>query len=246
MKIKFKLFCIVVLIAMFSSMISTKAIELTSTENFKLYEIKEKKEVLVENNEVLKFFETGQEELNQLIEEKRAEEKRLEEERKREEEEQRRLEEERRRQEEERRRWEEEQRRLAEERRRAYEASVVNDGSLGSQIAQFASQFVGNPYVSGGTSLTNGADCSGFVMSVYANFGISLPRTTYAQSVSGYGVSIDEMLPGDIISYGYGGSATHSAIYVGNNTIVHAATPSQGIIYGNLYMMPIVAVRRIV
>ena len=239
MKSKFKLLSIVLLIALFMPMNNTKAIEIDDTENFKLYEVKEKKEVLVENIELIKFFETGYEELNQLIEEKKAEEKRIEEERIRQEEEQRRLEEERRRQ-------EEEQRRLAEERRRAYEASVVNDGSLGSQIAQFASQFVGNPYVSGGTSLTNGADCSGFVMSVYANFGISLPRTTYAQSVSGYGVSVDQMLPGDIVSYGYGGSATHSAIYVGNGTIVHAATPAQGIMFSNLYMMPIVAVRRIV
>lgn len=246
MKIKFKLLSIVTLVALFSSMSSTKAIEMTDTENFKLYEVKEKKEVLVKNVEVLKFFETNFEVLNNLIEEKKAEEKRIEEERIKQEEEQRRLEEERIRQEQERLRWEEEQRRLAEERRRAYEASVVNDGSLGSQIAQFASQFVGNPYVYGGTSLTNGADCSGFVMSVYANFGIGLPRTTYEQSISGYGVSIDQMLPGDIVSYGYGGSATHSAIYVGNGTIVHAATPAQGIMFSNLYMMPIVAVRRIV
>lgn len=239
MKSKFKLLGITCLIALFSSIGNAQAVEMSGTENFKLYEVKEKKEVLVENVEVLKFFETNFEVLNELIEEKRAEEQRLEEERIRQEEEQRRLEEEQ-------RRIAEEQRRLAEERRRAYEASIINDGSLGSQIAQFAAQFVGNPYVSGGTSLTNGADCSGFVMSVYANFGISLPRTTYAQSVSGYGVSIDEMRPGDIISYGYGGSATHSAIYVGNDTIVHAATPAQGIMYSNIYMMPIVAIRRIV
>ena len=74
MKIKFKLLCIVALIAMFSSLNNAKAVEMTNTENFKLYEVKEKKEVLVENSEVLKFFETGQEELNQLIEEKKAEE----------------------------------------------------------------------------------------------------------------------------------------------------------------------------
>ena len=239
MKSKLKLFCIFALIASFSMISNTKALEMMDTKNFKLYEVKEKEEVLVENNEVIKFFETNYETLTTLIEEKEEEIRLAEEERLRQEEEQRRQEQERIRQEQERIRREQ-------ERRRAYEASISYDGTLGSEIAQFAYQFVGNPYVYGGTSLTNGADCSGFVMSVYANFGISLPRTAPAQSYSGYAVSLDNIQPGDIVSYGYNGSVTHSAIYVGNNTIVHAATPALGIIYSNLYIMPIMTVRRIV
>ena len=114
-----------------------------------------------------------------------------------------------------------------------------------SEIANFALQFVGNPYVAGGTSLTAGADCSGFVMSVYANFGISLPRTTGGQAQSGYGVSLDEIQPGDIVSYGYSGYASHSALYIGNGMIVHASTPALGIRVDSMYIMPIVAIRRI-
>jgi len=117
---------------------------------------------------------------------------------------------------------------------------------LKSKIASFATAFVGNPYVTGGTSLTNGADCSGFVQTIYASFGYSLPRTTEAQAVSGNGVSINEVEIGDIISYGYNGYVTHSALYIGDGMIVHASTPELGIRIDSMYIMPIMAIRSII
>ncbi len=114
-------------------------------------------------------------------------------------------------------------------------------GSGGSAVANYACQFVGNPYVYGGTSLTNGADCSGFVMSVYAAFGISLPHSSGALAGVGYGVSASDMQPGDIVCY-----SGHVGIYVGNNTIVHASTPESGIKYTSpANYKTIIAVRRI-
>ncbi len=111
--------------------------------------------------------------------------------------------------------------------------------STGSAVANYACQFVGNPYVYGGTSLTNGADCSGFVMSVYAAFGVGLPHSSAAMCGVGYGVS--DMQPGDIICY-----SGHVAIYIGNNTIVHASTPESGIKYTSpVNYKPIIAIRRI-
>ncbi len=96
--------------------------------------------------------------------------------------------------------------------------------SNGQAVANYALQFVGNPYVYGGTSLTNGADCSGFVMSVYANFGISLPHSSSALRSMGYEVSLADAQPGDIICY-----SGHAAIYIGNNSVVHASTAATGI-----------------
>ena len=114
-------------------------------------------------------------------------------------------------------------------------------GSGGAAVANYACQFVGNPYVYGGTSLTNGADCSGFVMSVYAQFGISLPHSSNGMRSVGYEVSQSEMQPGDIICY-----SGHVAIYVGNDTIVHASTPSTGIKYTSpAAYKSIITVRRI-
>lgn len=111
----------------------------------------------------------------------------------------------------------------------------------GNAVASFASQFVGNPYVYGGTSLTNGADCSGFVMSVYANFGVGLPHSSSALRGAGYGVSLADAQPGDIICY-----SGHVGIYVGNNTIVHASTAATGIKYTSpANYKDVLAVRRI-
>lgn len=119
--------------------------------------------------------------------------------------------------------------------------SSAPSGSGGSAVANYACQFVGNPYVYGGTSLTNGADCSGFVMSVYAAFGIGLPHSSAALQGVGYGVSTSDMQPGDIVCY-----SGHVAIYIGNNTIVHASTPESGIKYTSpANYRSIITVRRI-
>ena len=112
---------------------------------------------------------------------------------------------------------------------------------LGNSVAKFALQFVGNPYVYGGTSLTNGADCSGFVQSVYRNFGVSLPRTSGSMRGSGYNVgSINNAIPGDIVCY-----SGHVGIYIGNGNIVHASTARTGIKVSNASYRSIICVRRI-
>lgn len=97
------------------------------------------------------------------------------------------------------------------------------------EIVDYALQFVGNPYVYGGTSLTNGADCSGFVQSVFGDFGYSLPRVAGDQAYSGTSKSMEDIEPGDLVFYGYGSSITHVAIYIGDGQIVHASTAATGI-----------------
>lgn len=119
--------------------------------------------------------------------------------------------------------------------------SSSGGGGKGQQIADFACQYIGYPYVAGGTSLTNGADCSGFTMAVYQAFGISLPRSSYAQSGVGRAVSYSEAQPGDIIYYG-----GHVGIYIGNGQIVHASTERTGIKITSATYRSIVTVRRIV
>lgn len=117
----------------------------------------------------------------------------------------------------------------------------------GQNIANFALNFVGNPYVWGGTSLTRGADCSGFVMSVYSNFGIGLNRTSRAQASNGYAVSLSELQPGDLVFYAANGrSISHVAIYIGGGRVVHASTPRTGIIVSSVYHQSPCCARRIV
>ena len=117
---------------------------------------------------------------------------------------------------------------------------------LRNNLVSYAKRFVGNPYVLGGNSLTNGTDCSGFVKLVYRNFGYDLPRTTNLQVLIGSEVSIDQIELGDIISYGYNGVASHSAIYIGNGKIVHASTPELGIRLDSMNIMPIISIRRVI
>ena len=132
-------------------------------------------------------------------------------------------------------RQQEEQRLQAEE-----EARAAQMENMGQEVVDYACQFIGNPYVWGGTSLTNGADCSGFVQSVFANFGIALPRTSYEQRSAGVGILYAEAMPGDLICYD-----GHIGIYIGNNQIVNAMSPSQGIGISSATYTNILAVRRV-
>lgn len=119
---------------------------------------------------------------------------------------------------------------------------VYSGSGSGSSVVDYATQFVGNPYVWGGTSLTNGADCSGFVQSVYSNFGVSLPRTSYEQQNAGREVSYSEAQAGDLICYG-----GHVAIYMGDGKIVHASNAKDGIkVSDNAAYRTILSVRRLV
>lgn len=119
--------------------------------------------------------------------------------------------------------------------------TISGDNEMGVAVAEYAVQFVGNPYKWGGTSLTEGADCSGFVMSVYANFGVSLPHSSSADRKQGYAVDgLENAQPGDLICY-----SGHVALYIGDGNIVHASTRKTGIIISKADHKKILAIRRI-
>lgn len=120
------------------------------------------------------------------------------------------------------------------------EAEAKEKASSGQAVVDYACQFIGNPYVWGGTSLTNGADCSGFVQSVFAHFGISMPRTSYEQRSAGVAVSYDQAIPGDVVCYD-----GHVGIYIGDGQIVNAMNPAQGIGISPATYTTILAVRRV-
>lgn len=123
------------------------------------------------------------------------------------------------------------------------QAVVANAGgsAAGKQIASYACQFIGNPYVAGGTSLTNGADCSGFIYRIYSDFGYKVARTSYQLREQGVGVSYGEAQPGDIVCY-----EGHVGMYIGGGLIVHASSARTGIKISNAQYKPILTVRRVV
>ena len=122
--------------------------------------------------------------------------------------------------------------------------SALGSGD-GSAIASYGLQFVGNPYVYGGTSLTHGTDCSGFTMSVFRKFGISLPRTASEQSRVGKKISPSNARPGDLIFYASGGHVNHVALCIGGGRVVHASNSRTGIITSNMYYRTPYCARRI-
>lgn len=137
---------------------------------------------------------------------------------------------------------EEEAQRIAEEEARIATEEAARQAELqakGQAVVEYAKQFLGNPYVYGGTSLTRGTDCSGFVRAIYAHFGISMPRSSYYMRNSGYEVSYSEMMPGDVVCY-----SGHVGIYAGNGKIVNAIDESRGIGMSNVNYAKIITIRR--
>ena len=125
-------------------------------------------------------------------------------------------------------------------------SSTSSSSSLGQQIADFAVQYVGYPYVYGGNSLTNGVDCSGFTQQVYLHFGYSIPRRASIQATVGTSVAISDLQPGDLVFYGDSEGVGHVVIYIGNGQVVHASTPSKGIIISDLYYRTPMCAKRII
>lgn len=117
---------------------------------------------------------------------------------------------------------------------------------ISSQVINYALNFVGNPYVYGGNSLTSGTDCSGFTKLIYGEYGIELPRSAPEQAYSGRHIALEDIMPGDIIVSGYGGAVCHASIYIGDGKLVHALNSSVGIVVTDMYIMPIIDVRRVI
>lgn len=133
------------------------------------------------------------------------------------------------------------------------EALTINEVRYGEGVSdvrialsEFAKQYIGNPYVWGGTSLTRGADCSGFVLSVFKNYGMSLPHSSRAQANCGTAVSLGDLKPGDLVFYGNSSGINHVAIYVGGGQVVHASNPRVGITISGMYYRSPVKARRII
>ena len=124
---------------------------------------------------------------------------------------------------------------------------VPSNLELGQQIAEYAIQFNGNPYVSGGNSLTNGTDCSGFTKLVLEHFGISVARVAGDQARNGVYVPLSQLMPGDLVFYGEHGVVGHAALYIGDNQIIHAMTPQKGIRITSInFGMQLITTRRVV
>ena len=127
---------------------------------------------------------------------------------------------------------------------KAFDTSIISSSAgsdLGKKIAMYGCQFIGNPYVAGGTSLTNGADCSGFIYRIYSDFGYKVPRNSYSLRSAGTAVDYANAQPGDVICY-----EGHVAMYVGGGYIVHASTQKTGIKISKATYRPILTVRRII
>lgn len=120
------------------------------------------------------------------------------------------------------------------------------DFTLNNNVIEFSKKFIGNPYKRGGTSLINGADCSGFVQSIFLNFGITIPRTSILQSQIGEEIKLENIEPASIVSYGYNGKVSHSAIYIGDGKIIHSSNELLGIRIDNINIMPIITIRKII
>jgi uncharacterized protein YgiM (DUF1202 family) len=128
---------------------------------------------------------------------------------------------------------------------------LATDGSSGvsstrASIVEYAKQFLGNRYVYGGTSLTNGTDCSGFSMGVFAHFGIGLPRTSGSQAAASRGIKSSEAKPGDLFFYGGSGHVSHVAIYIGSGMVIHASNPRSGIKISNAYYRSPIKIGRVI
>jgi len=128
---------------------------------------------------------------------------------------------------------------------------LATDGSGGvsstrASLVEYAKQFLGNRYVYGGTSLTNGTDCSGFSMRVFERFGYGLPRTSGSQAASTRSISSSDARPGDLFFYGSGGRVNHVAIYIGSGMVIHASNPSSGIKISNAYYRSPVKIGRVI